>query len=218
MFPRSGVVVLIVALAALLGRPGGAKAGDFDYLALVLSWSPTYCESENGRGDNAQCAPGRRFAFVVHGLWPQYERGWPQYCATGERYVPEAAIRAMLDIMPSRRLVIHEWRKHGSCAGLGQAGYFSATRKLFEGLRIPARYLAPQTVIATSVEGLASDFLKTNSWLRRDMISIQCGNRRDRAALRELRICFTRDMRPRRCGENERHQCRAQTLIMPPVR
>ena len=26
-----------------------------------------------------QCS-GRPFAFVVHGLWPQYEKGFPSYC------------------------------------------------------------------------------------------------------------------------------------------
>lgn len=210
---------LFVSLAIVAAAwHGAARAGEFDYFTLALSWSPTYCASENGRDDDDQCGPGRRYAFVVHGLWPQYERGWPEYCRTDQPRVPDALIYVMLDIMPSPGLVIHEWRKHGSCAGLGLADYFSATRALFAKVKIPARYLSPRNVITTSVDGLAADFLKTNAWLRRDMMSIQCGNRRDQAALRELRICFTTDLQPRRCGENERRQCRAETLVMPPVR
>src|SRR5262245_26202773 len=54
--------------------------GDFDYYALSLSWSPTYCTSQVGQNDSQQCGPGRTYAFVVHGLWPQYERGWPENC------------------------------------------------------------------------------------------------------------------------------------------
>jgi ribonuclease T2 len=213
---RVFLFAVLTAVAAVRNAP--AQAGDFDYFTLALSWSPTYCASENGRNDGHQCGPGRRFAFVVHGLWPQYERGWPEFCRSDRPHLPGALVDAMLDIMPSPRLVNHEWRKHGTCSGLGPADYFSVTRAAFARVKIPARYLSPQNVITTSVEGLTADFLKTNAWLRRDMMSVQCGNRRDQAALRELRICFTTDLEPRPCGDNERRQCRADELVMPPVR
>jgi ribonuclease T2 len=161
---------------------------------------------------------GRRFAFVVHGLWPQYERGWPQDCDTLERWVPQERIGAMLDIMPSRNLVIHEWRKHGSCSGLSQEDYFGATRSFFGKVRIPARYLAPQADIVTSPRQLTADFVKTNRELTAAMISVQCGNARDRARLAELRICFDKAGSFIACGANEAAQCRARQLVMPPVR
>ena len=42
-----------------------------------------------------QPAPGRPYAFVLHGLWPQYERGWPQDCRSSDRgYVPRPGGRA----------------------------------------------------------------------------------------------------------------------------
>jgi ribonuclease T2 len=211
------LAAVLLALAAGSARPG-ARTGAFDYLVLALSWSPTYCASDDGRGNGSQCAPGRRYAFTVHGLWPQFDKGWPEYCASGERYVPEVLIDGMLDIMPSKRLVIHEWRKHGTCSGLSQEGYFAATRALFAKLRIPARYLAPRAAIETTPETLRADFLKTNAWLSEDMMSVQCGNRRDTARLSELRLCFSRDLKPRPCGDNERHQCAAAALILPPVR
>src|ERR1700722_20478956 len=58
--------------------------GEFDYYVLSLSWSPSFCEQaqergNSGRGQQAQCG-GRPFSFVVHGLWPQYEHGYPEYC------------------------------------------------------------------------------------------------------------------------------------------
>jgi ribonuclease I len=98
------------------------QAGVFDYYLLSLSWSPSYCAGlSNGRYD-PQCdrRDGKPYAFVLHGLWPQFERHWPQYCASPEEgYVPRAVADRMLDIMPSAKLVFNEYRKHGTCSGLG---------------------------------------------------------------------------------------------------
>lgn len=214
----SAIAAAVLAAVLLSGTARAGEPGDFDYYALALSWSPSYCAGPAGRDDGEQCAPGRRFAFVVHGLWPQYDRGWPQDCYTSERWVPEERIGAMLDIMPFRKLVIHEWRKHGSCSGLSQEAYFAATRALFGRVRIPARYLAPQADIVTTPGQLATDFVKTNRDLTAAMISVQCGNARDRARLSELRICFDRAGSFIACGTNEAARCRARQLVMPPVR
>lgn len=221
-FRAPGVAVVAAAVLAILLNAGAlardSRAGVFDYLVLSLSWSPTYCDGPGGRDDHQQCGPGRRFAFVVHGLWPQYNSGWPEYCDTRESWVPQALIDAMLDIMPSKRLIIHEWKKHGSCSGLTMADYFEATRLLFEKIRIPARYLSPQAPINTTPGQLVTDFVKTNRGLTHGMLSVQCGNARDRARLSELRICIDRRGNFRQCGVNEARHCRARTLVMPPVR
>ncbi|MGE0213714.1 MAG: ribonuclease T, partial [Parvibaculaceae bacterium] len=156
--------------------------------------------------------------FVVHGLWPQHARGWPEFCDTRERWVPDERIRDMLPIMPSKRLIIHEWRKHGTCSGLSQDEYFGLTQRLFEKVRIPARYLSPTALVSVSPGQLADDFVKSNAWLDHGMIAVDCGNRRDRARLQEIKICFSPDGEPTRCGANERQQCRASTIQMPPVR
>jgi ribonuclease T2 len=140
----------LLAVFAGLALARGNKAGIFDYYVLSLSWSPSFCGTPAGNDNPTQCAPGRRFAFVVHGLWPQFKDGWPEFCATEEAWVPEQKIDAMMDIMPSRKLIIHEWRKHGSCSGLSQADYFGAIRVLRERLRIPARYLSPAAEIRTT--------------------------------------------------------------------
>ena len=190
----------------------------FDYYALTLSWSPTYCASKKGRRDRGQCGSQRRFAFVVHGLWPQYNRGWPQYCKTNQRWVGRRQIKRMLDIMPSKRLIIHEWTKHGSCSRLGQKAYFKLTRQLFAKVLTPARYLSPNKPVLITPQKLVSDFLKTNRGLTADSLSVQCGNSRNQARLSELRICFSKSGEFTSCGQNERRRCNAQTLILPPVR
>ena len=215
---RAFVILALLCVAVLPAAARGPKSGVFDYFVLALSWSPTYCASDAGQSDNAQCSPGRRFAFVVHGLWPQHQNGWPEYCDTQESWVEQDNIDAMMPVMPSKKLIIHEWKKHGSCVGVSQSDYFRATRLLFENVRIPARYLSPTDDVITTPEQLVSDFVKSNRDLTGSMISVQCGNARDRARLSELRICLDRRGNFAACGTNETRACRAKTLVMPRVR
>ena len=221
--PLAAVLAALAGALAVLLSPSltwaeGDRPGDFDYFVLSLSWSPTYCASDEGADDRQQCAPGRRFAFVVHGLWPQFDNGWPESCATDETYVPQSIIDDMMPVMPSKPLIIHEWRKHGSCVGVSMADYFRATRILFQKVRIPARYLSPTAPITTTPQQLVTDFVKSNKDLTADMLSVQCGNSRDTGRLSELRICLDRRGNFADCGSNENRQCRARSLLMPPVR
>ncbi len=210
----------LALLALFYTSPLAARgtAGKFDYWTMVLSWSPSYCNSLQGKRDRQQCGRGRTYAFVAHGLWPQYERGWPQYCARKPEWVSRDVLRAMTDIMPSNNLIIHEWKKHGTCSGLGARDYFALTRKIFAGIKIPQRFRRPNAYIQTSSSELKQAFLSANPQLKPAMISLQCGGRQDRAALRGLRICYGRDLKPRACGVNEKRACRARILTLPPVR
>lgn len=223
--PRSSLfrslAVLLVALAIFMvaeNTMARGKPGKFDYYALVLSWSPTFCGSPAGRHSQQQCGKGRRFAFVVHGLWPQYTRGWPEHCRKKAPYLSNHLIRSFYDIMPSKSLIIHEWKRHGTCSGLSAQAYFSHARSLFQQIKIPARYLSPTHTILTTPQQLVEDFVKTNRGLNKNMISVQCGNTTKRARLREVRICFSRKGHLISCGRNEARQCRARQLALPPVR
>lgn len=215
----AGLAAFCAATLLLTAGPAAAsdQPGDFDYYVLSLSWSPTYCASPDGADDSQQCSPGRRYAFVVHGLWPQYDKGWPQDCG-GDMWVPNDVISGMMDIMPSKRLIIHEWKKHGTCSGLAMDRYFDEVRRVFQSVRIPARYLSPTAPITTTPQQLITDFVKTNRDLTVDMLSVQCGNSRDDARLSELRICLDKDGNFGQCGSNEARQCRAKRLVLPPVR
>ena len=205
---------------------GGAgrehRPGVFDYYLLSLSWSPTYCaDVGEGRGD-PQCRPrsGRPYAFVLHGLWPQYERGWPSSCRSPDRgYVPAPVAERMLDIMPSKRLVFHEYRTHGTCSGLGVDGYFDLARKLYEKITIPRRFAGPVDERMTISPGeLVSEFLEANPRLKPDMIAVSCGGPGNR--LKEVRICFDKGGSFRACGRNESQSrlCSADRMYVPPVR
>jgi ribonuclease T2 len=193
------------------------KPGEFDYFTLVLSWSPTYCETRNNARSDRQCSGTRPYAFVLHGLWPQNERGWPEFCRVENSWIPNNTIESMLDIMPSKALVIHEWKKHGTCSGYTASGYYATARELFSKVKIPARYFRPRKPIVISPQQIEHDFLSTNNNMTADMISIVCG-RRNR--LREVRICFDRNLNLRACGGNESQHnlCRLDRVILPPVR
>jgi ribonuclease T2 len=202
-------------------RPERANvAGEFDYYTLVMSWSPTHCLDAEHERDDAQCArrDGLRYGFLLHGLWPQFERGYPERCRVrGRPFVPEPVINQMLDIMPNKGLIIHEYREHGTCSGLNPGQYYALARQLFSRVRIPKRFENPSESQFVAPRDLLGEFLRANPGLKPDMIAIGCGggNR-----LRDVRICLTRDGRPRSCGQNENRGqlCRAQQMFVPPVR
>jgi ribonuclease T2 len=192
--------------------------GQFDYYALVLSWSPTYC-AEKGDNDNAQCnrRDGRRYSFILHGLWPQYDYGYPSDCRLQRRpFVPDNVISSMLDIMPSRGLVIHEYRAHGTCSGLDPARYFATAHRLFDAINIPQRFQNPFETQVASPADIRRDFAQANPNFKPDMIAVVCGNK----GLREVRLCLSRDGQPRSCGQNEnpRKLCSTDRVFIPPAR
>jgi len=209
-------VAAAAAVAAALLRTEPEPSAEFDYYTLALSWSPTYCETEDRDRSTAQCR-GRPRAFVLHGLWPQHRRGWPESCYSGKRpWVPERVIDDMTEIMPGRGLIIHQYRKHGTCSGLSPQAYFTAARKAFASVRVPERLARLGRPLNASPDEIERAFLEANPQLDADMIAITCGPER----LREVRVCFSKALEPTACGDNEAQArlCRARRLRVPPVR
>ncbi len=215
----AGMLMGALPAVAREGRPGL-----FDYYVLALSWSPSWCAGDARRAREAQCRPGGGVGFVVHGLWPQYRRGWPSRCRARQRFVPDSVIREVLDVMPSRGLVIHQWRKHGSCSGLSPRGYFGLTERLFRLLTIPPAYRRPGQPLRRAPEQVRRDFAAANraAGFVADSFAVVCRDGRagrGQAVFAELRVCFTPTGRPSRCGANERRaHCRARMVLFPPVR
>ena len=213
---RTLLLMSLLALSASANakQPRG-EPGQFDYYAVAMSWSPSYCAE---RRDPEQCDSKRKLGFVLHGLWPQYERGYPQSCST-ER-LPESVRGAYAPLFPSAKLVGHEWNKHGTCSGLDPASYFALSAKLRDRLVIPAAYRQPEAPVRASPGELVQAFKAVNPGLARDSVLPFCaaGGR----FLKEIRACYDKGGASRTCsaGEIKRSysSCRQQTFLMPSVR
>jgi ribonuclease T2 len=206
----------LIVLAGLMPTLACAQdvPGRFDFYVLSLSWSPSYCEAEGGdRG--MQCNGRRSFAFVLHGLWPQYERGWPESCAGGRARAPSRAeIDAILPVMPSPGLVRHQWAKHGTCSGLDTGEYLDLMREAFDRIALPSDYARVDEYRMVSPRAVEAAFVDANPGLPADGIAVTCDNRR----LREVRLCLTRDLQFRACPEVDARGCGRGRVVMPPVR
>ena len=190
------------------------EPGKFDFYLLSLSWSPTFCE-ERGESRNAKQQCGERpFSFVVHGLWPQYEKGFPEFCQNPPAFVDNKIIGSMLDLMPARGLIINEWKKHGTCTGLSVQGYFQLVRQVRAAVKIPPDYLDLKQPLTVTPDEIEEAFIKVNPGMTRAGIAVTCNSPR----LSEVRICMTRDLKFRECEDVDRRACKREKLVMPPVR
>jgi ribonuclease T2 len=210
------LVALCGAVAPCASSAGPrAQAGDFDYYALVLTWSPTYCRSSGQARHDPECTGGGSHSFTLHGLWPQYDKGWPEDCPIGKRpWVPGGVIDEMREIMPSRNLIIHEYRTHGTCSGLDPAQYFGVALNLYDRVIVPAALTQGDAALSATPEEIEQAFVDANAWLKPSMMAVSCRG----ANLLDVRFCFGRDLFPRACGLNEDQQrlCRADRVTVPP--
>src|SRR6516164_10888626 len=147
------VALLLTPLAATAQDQRQDTPSQFDFYVLSLSWSPSFCaeaaERGRGRAANAQCGV-RPYSFVVHGLWPQYEKGFPEYCKMPAPRLYRGIVSSMLDLMPAPRLIYNEWDKHGTCSGLAPQAYFDTVRKAREAVKIPPEYSGLQEALSAT--------------------------------------------------------------------
>lgn len=212
-----GMLVMATSSAAAQGtrRFLGGAPGDFDFYVLALSWSPAFCEREGDRKGKEQCEPGRRRGFVVHGLWPQFERGFPSDCDAFGRPPSRIDLAEAAGVFPDQSLARYEWRKHGACSGKSPAAYFRDVRRARDQVAIPDRFAAPQTDLQVAPLDLERAFVAANPGLRTDMMALVCRG----GQLQEVRICLERDLRGfRTCPQVDRSGCRGGEVAVPAVR
>src|SRR2546421_6766214 len=220
---RSVGRVALAAVALWLAIAGIAVAqdrrqnqpGQFDFYVLSLSWSPSFCEAAGERGTppQQQCAT-RPYSFVVHGLWPQYERGFPEFCQVPAPRLDRNIVSSMLDLMPAPRLIFQQWDKHGTCSGLSPNAYFETVRKVRAVVKIPPEFVGPSEILTVSPDEVEEAFVKANPGLTRDAVAVTCDSRR----LSEVRICLGKDLKFRSCPEIDARACRREKVVMPPLR
>jgi ribonuclease T2 len=197
-----------------VAKADGEKAGDFDYYVMALSWSSNWCALEGDDRDDPQCDRGRGVTWIVHGLWPQYESGWPAYCRTAERDPSRGQTAAMADIFGGAGSAFYQWKKHGRCAGLPADDYFGTARKAFGSITLPQVFASLRKDIRLPASVVEDAFLEANPGLQRDQITITCSD----GMIQEARLCLTKDLQPRRCGDDVIRDCRMKDAVMEAVR
>jgi len=191
------------------GLAQSAGARDFDFYVLALSWSPGFCESVEGA--RAQCEPGRGHGFVVHGLWPQYEQGYPSDCP-GPRTPSRVALEKAQGLFPDEGLARYEWRKHGVCSGKSPSDYFADVARARAAVTIPPLFAEPTSDQRIAPIDVERAFYAANPRLRPGMMAVSCR----RGVLDEVRICLSKDLREfRACPEVARRGCRAREISAP---
>ena len=198
-------------LTATLAHAEGEPAGEFDYYVLSLSWSPTFCALEGAARGNPQC--DRPLGWVLHGLWPQYQVGWPSYCRTLKRPPSRAQTAAMADIMGSAGSAWHQWNKHGRCTGLSSQTYYDLARRAYDTVTRPGVLRKLDKPLTLPAHVIEAAFLAENPALAPDMITITCRQGR----IQEARLCLTRDLQPRVCGTDVVRDCTMRAALFDPV-
>jgi ribonuclease T2 len=219
------VVVSVACVLAAIASPAPAPAqdsrqnnpGQFDFYVLSLSWSPSFCaaaaERNATRSANEQCG-ARPYSFVVHGLWPQYDKGFPEYCQQPSPRLYRGIVSSMLDLMPAPHLIFNEWDKHGTCSGLSPRAYFETVRKARAAVKIPPDYVDLEQPLSVAPGAVEDAFIKANPGLSASSIAVDCDNKR----LTEVRICLAKDLQFHDCAEIAKRSCRRDQVLMPPLR
>jgi ribonuclease T2 len=189
------VKVISPTLTPLKATVSTQGMSEFDFFVLALSWSPDYCASSGG-DDPQQCAVGKKLGFVLHGLWPQYDQGYPSNCSLEK--LTQSVKAQFPDLYPSDSLYDHEWEKHGTCTGLPAKSYLALSKQIKESVVIPAAFRAPTTAFKTNPAKIRKDFVQANPGFSDSAFAVNCSS--SGRYLKELYVCFSKDGKPLACS------------------
>lgn len=203
-------ILLILAASPIFAD--GERSDDFDYYVLSLSWSPNFCVRD-ADADHPQCAPGRALGFSLHGLWPQYEDGWPSYCPTAKRAPSRTMTSDEADIYGSSGLAWHQWKKHGTCSGLSAEAYYDLARKAYDNVNRPEIFRKLEQMYELPATVVEDAFLESNPGLEADQVTVTCKGQ----TIQEVRFCLTKDLDLRQCGLDVIRDCSLDDAIIYPI-
>ena len=207
---------LPLVLLAILGQSATAQdvAGEFDYYVLSLSWSANWCALEGDGRQSPQCDDSRDHGWILHGLWPQYEHGFPANCPSNLAPPSRNDTAAMDDIMGTSGLAWHQWRKHGVCTGLSSDDYYTLSREAYDSIVRPEVFRQLEDPITLPASVVEEAFVRDNPVLLPDHITITCKAN----YIQEARICFDKDLNPRTCGNDVVRDCTLNDAQFDPIR
>ena len=201
----------LIGLSAPMVNAEGELAGEFDYFVVSLSWSPNWCALEGEARNSPQCEEDH--GWILHGLWPQFHKGFPSYCRTSKRPPSRGMTADMADIMGTSGLAWHQWNKHGSCTGLSATDYYALSRKAYASIKRPAVFRKLDRTVKLPASVVEEAFLKANPNMERDGVTITC---RD-GHIQEARVCVSRDLTPVPCGQDVVRDCKMKDALFEPI-
>ncbi len=211
---RPTVLALMLILSALPARAQGERAGAFDYYVMALSWSANWCALEGDARNSPQCDERKDHGWILHGLWPQFHRGFPSFCQTAKRPPSRGMTAQMADIMGTGGLAWHQWKKHGTCTDLEAPDYFALSRRAYATIIRPEVFRKLDRTVRLPASVVEDAFLKENANLTRDSITITCRQ----GYIQEARICLSRDLDPVPCGSDVIKDCTLKDALFTPLR
>src|SRR5262249_1048125 len=155
-------------------------------------------------------------AFVLHGLWPQHDKSWPEDCPIGKRpWVPSPVIDEMRISCQARASSSTNTARTGPAHASIQRNILASRASSISASNSHTACRLPIPQKSLSVDEIKSAFESANPWLKPEMIAVSC--RGDN--LLDVRICFGRDLFPLACGanEDEARLCRIDNIAVPPV-
>jgi len=207
-------LTLLLSITALTARAEGERAGEFDYYVMALSWSANWCAIEGDARNSPQCDTSEDHGWILHGLWPQFHRGYPSFCHTAKRAPSRGMTADMEDIMGTSGLAWHQWKKHGTCTDLSASDYYALSRRAYATVKRPAVFRKLDRTVKLPASVVEDAFLKDNPTLSPDNITITCRQ----GHIQEARICLSRDLTPVPCGRDVIKDCTLKDAIFTPLR
>lgn len=211
------LMALITTCSAWGGNAPGNVSGDFDFYVLALSWSPDFCAGPGGK-NSEQCGPGTNPGFVLHGLWPQYQKGFPQNCSSAP--FPSPLKREFSGLFPNDRLYAHEWRRHGTCSALSPREYLTLAQKLKQAAPLPPRYGHLREPVRTTPAALRKEFKAVGAGLPDNGMAVFCSG--SGRFLKEVFLCYNRVGKPSACSSEilsrSARSCRQTDFLIRPGR
>lgn len=182
------------------------KKNRLDYYVLALSWSPEYCKMHKQQGMQCKKQPQQAYRFVLHGLWPSIDK-----TCTQER-LSDAVINSTLPFIPSKRLIEHEWEKHGRCSGYNPKQFFDLSIQAYEKIKIPSYFNDVNTSTIKKVGDIKELILQKNPNLKCDSIRVVNVNKE----FSELRVCLDKSLQSINCPFPPISNSNTEVVIVPP--
>ena len=209
--PISAVLVCLMFLVPMTATKrkssGGSKGKPkFDYYLLALSWAPTFCAS-HPQDKSSECKTGNHATFVLHGLWPQADSGQPPMSCKPASPVSSSIARHMLEYMPSRSLIQHEWEKHGTCSGLSAADYFKNVENAFTAVKVPDEFKNLDHKQNFALKDVEQKFAQANN-APEEAFRISC----HAGELISVEACLTKDLQYQACSKSARSSRRSSKV------